>query len=160
MSAGPSSTSGEAEKARTFQKLVEEEIPIQAVNLPINGGLPSCVTLMDNFLMCFGECRKKRSKRCVSGCASCLCSSADSRFASPSTDYQLSASSSPRSTGTAPPRTAPPSGRTSRSAWPTAVCRKIERSRSGSNVARSTGQLEGWAPQAKTSGKQRSCIDV
>ena len=39
---------------RSYAKLVEEEIPIQRTNLPINGGLPSCITTMDNFLLCFG----------------------------------------------------------------------------------------------------------
>ena len=39
---------------RSYAKLVEEEIPIQRTNLPINGGLPSCITMMDNFLLCFG----------------------------------------------------------------------------------------------------------
>lgn len=36
-----------------FSKLVAEEMAIQRTNLPINGGLPSCVTLLDNFLLCF-----------------------------------------------------------------------------------------------------------
>lgn len=39
----------------TFDKLVNEELAIQRRNLPVNGGLPSCVTLMDNFLLCFGR---------------------------------------------------------------------------------------------------------
>lgn len=38
-----------------FDKLVNEELSIQRRNLPVNGGLPSCVTLMDNFLLCFGD---------------------------------------------------------------------------------------------------------
>lgn len=38
---------------RKFAQIVEEEIPIQKANLPVNGGTPSCVTLFDNFLLCF-----------------------------------------------------------------------------------------------------------
>lgn len=43
------------DEARKYEKVVAEEIPIQIANLPVNGGLPSCVTLFDNFLLCFSE---------------------------------------------------------------------------------------------------------
>lgn len=46
------STDNEARKE--YEDLVKEEIPIQKTNLPLNGGLPSCITLLDNFLLCFG----------------------------------------------------------------------------------------------------------
>ncbi|KAK9895948.1 hypothetical protein P389DRAFT_160550 [Cystobasidium minutum MCA 4210] len=39
--------------SRKFAQTVEEEVPIQKANLPVNGGTPSCVTLFDNFLLCF-----------------------------------------------------------------------------------------------------------
>ncbi|CAD6584725.1 MAG: hypothetical protein CYPHOPRED_002831 [Cyphobasidiales sp. Tagirdzhanova-0007] len=40
-------------KQWSFADVVEDEIATQRINLPINGGLPSCVTLFDNFLLCF-----------------------------------------------------------------------------------------------------------
>ena len=42
-------------KQWSFADVVEDEIATQRINLPINGGLPSCVTLFDNFLLCFGR---------------------------------------------------------------------------------------------------------
>lgn len=50
-----SSAGDTAGQAGKYAQVVEEEIPIQTANLPVNGGLPSCVTLMDNFLLCFSK---------------------------------------------------------------------------------------------------------
>lgn len=36
-----------------FERLVREEIPIQTASVAMEGGTPSCVTLFDNFLLCY-----------------------------------------------------------------------------------------------------------
>ena len=36
-----------------FERLVREEIPIQSASVAMEGGIPSCVTLFDNFLLCY-----------------------------------------------------------------------------------------------------------
>ena len=36
-----------------FERLVREEIPIQTASVAMEGGIPSCVTLFDNFLLCY-----------------------------------------------------------------------------------------------------------
>ncbi|GAA5969483.1 hypothetical protein JCM11641_008130 [Rhodosporidiobolus odoratus] len=38
---------------RTFQSLVEEELPIQRHSVQMEGGMPKCLTLFDNFLLCY-----------------------------------------------------------------------------------------------------------
>ncbi|GAA5869098.1 hypothetical protein JCM8547_008697 [Rhodosporidiobolus lusitaniae] len=38
---------------RTFESLVEEEIPIQRHSVEMEGGMPKCLTLFDNFLLCY-----------------------------------------------------------------------------------------------------------
>lgn len=38
---------------RTFERLVEEELPIQRHSVAMEGGMPSCLTLFDNFLLCY-----------------------------------------------------------------------------------------------------------
>lgn len=36
-----------------FEELVLEEIPIQTASVEMEGGVPSCMTLFDNFLLCY-----------------------------------------------------------------------------------------------------------
>ncbi|GAA5889222.1 hypothetical protein JCM6882_000679 [Rhodosporidiobolus microsporus] len=38
---------------RTLESLVEEELPIQRHSVAMEGGMPSCLTLFDNFLLCY-----------------------------------------------------------------------------------------------------------
>ncbi|GAA6031538.1 hypothetical protein JCM8097_006508 [Rhodosporidiobolus ruineniae] len=38
---------------RTFEQLVEEELPIQRHSVAMEGGMPKCLTLFDNFLLCY-----------------------------------------------------------------------------------------------------------
>ena len=85
-----------------FARLVEEEIPIQATNLPINGGLPSCVTLFDNFLLCFGASELRRVCMMHSRCI---------------TIAQPSANNSLRSIDMEQPENVQQNGMTSSSAW-------------------------------------------
>lgn len=39
--------------SRTFGSLVRDEIQIQTIAVDMEGGMPSCTTLLDNFLMCY-----------------------------------------------------------------------------------------------------------
>lgn len=47
------STSTLVKPRRTFEALVEEEIPIQKASIAMEGGVPSCMSLFDNFLLCY-----------------------------------------------------------------------------------------------------------
>ncbi|KAH8924231.1 hypothetical protein BT69DRAFT_1261676 [Atractiella rhizophila] len=38
---------------KTYEDVVAEELPLQAHSLKMQGGAPSCVTLFDQFLLCF-----------------------------------------------------------------------------------------------------------
>ncbi|GAA6000736.1 EMI1 family protein [Rhodotorula paludigena] len=38
---------------RTLESVVEEELPIQRHAVAMEGGMPSCLTLFDNFLLCY-----------------------------------------------------------------------------------------------------------
>lgn len=38
---------------RTFDELVLEEVPIQRASVAMEGGMPSCLTLFDNFFLCY-----------------------------------------------------------------------------------------------------------
>ncbi|KAI5479163.1 hypothetical protein MNV49_004023 [Pseudohyphozyma bogoriensis] len=38
---------------RTFESLVEEELPIQRASVAMEGGMPTCLTLFDNFFLCY-----------------------------------------------------------------------------------------------------------
>lgn len=38
---------------RTFDALVLEELPIQRASVAMEGGMPSCLTLFDNFFLCY-----------------------------------------------------------------------------------------------------------
>ncbi|GAA5908156.1 hypothetical protein JCM5296_000520 [Sporobolomyces johnsonii] len=40
-------------RRRTFEELVEEELPIQRHSVQMEGGMPSCMTLFDNFFLCY-----------------------------------------------------------------------------------------------------------
>jgi hypothetical protein len=49
----PPAETVEAPRRRTFESLVEEELPIQRHSVAMEGGMPSCLTLFDNFLLCY-----------------------------------------------------------------------------------------------------------
>ncbi|GAA5960310.1 hypothetical protein JCM8115_001136 [Rhodotorula mucilaginosa] len=38
---------------RTLESLIEEELPIQRHSVAMEGGMPSCLTLFDNFFLCY-----------------------------------------------------------------------------------------------------------
>ncbi|GAA5840671.1 hypothetical protein JCM9279_007397 [Rhodotorula babjevae] len=38
---------------RTLESLIQEELPIQRHSVEMEGGMPSCLTLFDNFLLCY-----------------------------------------------------------------------------------------------------------
>ncbi|BGP42168.1 hypothetical protein JCM10449v2_006173 [Rhodotorula kratochvilovae] len=38
---------------RTLEALIDEELPIQLHSVDMEGGMPSCLTLFDNFLLCY-----------------------------------------------------------------------------------------------------------
>ncbi|GAA6025942.1 hypothetical protein JCM10207_004488 [Rhodosporidiobolus poonsookiae] len=38
---------------RTLDSLIEEELPIQRHSVAMEGGMPKCLTLFDNFLLCY-----------------------------------------------------------------------------------------------------------
>lgn len=40
-------------RRRTFDQLVEEELPIQRASVAMEGGAPTCMTLFDDFFSCF-----------------------------------------------------------------------------------------------------------
>ncbi|KAK4057119.1 hypothetical protein OIO90_002019 [Microbotryomycetes sp. JL221] len=40
-------------RRRTFERLVQEELPVQRASLAMQGGPPSCMTLFDEFFSCF-----------------------------------------------------------------------------------------------------------
>ncbi|GAA6020640.1 hypothetical protein JCM11491_001130 [Sporobolomyces phaffii] len=46
---------------RTFESLVEEELPIQRHSVAMEGGMPSCLTLFDNFLLCYSLASQTKS---------------------------------------------------------------------------------------------------
>lgn len=39
-----------------FDRLVQEEMPIQRASVAMEGGMPSCLTLFDNYLLCYCGC--------------------------------------------------------------------------------------------------------
>lgn len=47
-------------RERTFEQLVQEEIPIQRASLAMQGGPPKCMTLFDEFFSCFCEATAQR----------------------------------------------------------------------------------------------------
>ncbi|GAA6000869.1 hypothetical protein JCM5350_007956, partial [Sporobolomyces pararoseus] len=49
------------EKKRTFESLVQEELPIQRHSVAMEGGMPSCLTLFDNFLLCYSLASQTKS---------------------------------------------------------------------------------------------------
>ncbi|GAA5849524.1 hypothetical protein JCM3766R1_000219 [Sporobolomyces carnicolor] len=59
----PPSPSSEpvAPPRRTFESLVEEELPIQRHSVAMEGGMPSCLTLFDNFLLCYSLASQTKS---------------------------------------------------------------------------------------------------
>ncbi|GAA5823775.1 hypothetical protein JCM11251_003288 [Rhodosporidiobolus azoricus] len=46
---------------RTFDSVVEEELPIQRHSVAMEGGMPSCLTLFDNFLLCYSLASQVKS---------------------------------------------------------------------------------------------------
>ncbi|ORY88967.1 hypothetical protein BCR35DRAFT_288241 [Leucosporidium creatinivorum] len=48
-------------RRRTFEQLVEEELPIQRASVAMEGGAPSCMTLFDDFFSCFSLGTQARS---------------------------------------------------------------------------------------------------
>ncbi|GAA5961495.1 hypothetical protein JCM3765_003607 [Sporobolomyces pararoseus] len=46
---------------RTFESLVQEELPIQRHSVNMEGGMPSCLTLFDNFLLCYSLAAQTKS---------------------------------------------------------------------------------------------------
>lgn len=59
----PQATAGPSQPAapsppppRTFESLVEEELPIQRHSVAMQGGMPSCMTLFDDFVSCYCAC--------------------------------------------------------------------------------------------------------
>ncbi len=40
-------------RVRTLESLIEEELPIQRHSVAMEGGMPSCLTLFDNFFLCY-----------------------------------------------------------------------------------------------------------
>ncbi|GAA5897650.1 EMI1 family protein [Sporobolomyces salmoneus] len=46
---------------RTFESLVSEELPIQRHSVAMEGGMPSCLTLFDNFLLCYSLASQTKS---------------------------------------------------------------------------------------------------
>ncbi|BGP34118.1 hypothetical protein JCM10296v2_005933 [Rhodotorula toruloides] len=52
--AGPSQpTAPSPPPPRTFESLVEEELPIQRHSVAMQGGMPSCMTIFDDFVSCY-----------------------------------------------------------------------------------------------------------
>ncbi len=86
----------------TFDQLVQEEVPIQSASVAMEGGMPSCLTLFDNFLLCY--CKSPLSL----GLSLAEAEGLPNPQRSPRRDCQ--------STATAHPATALPSLRTSSSA--------------------------------------------
>ncbi|BGP18534.1 hypothetical protein JCM10213_002953 [Rhodosporidiobolus nylandii] len=46
---------------RTFESLIEEELPIQRHSVAMEGGMPKCLTLFDNFLLCYSLASQVKS---------------------------------------------------------------------------------------------------
>ncbi|GAA5926207.1 EMI1 family protein [Sporobolomyces koalae] len=46
---------------RTFDSLVQQELPIQQRSVAMEGGMPSCLTLFDNFLLCYSLASQVKS---------------------------------------------------------------------------------------------------
>lgn len=126
-----------------FDQLVAEEIPIQRASVAMEGGMPSCLTLFDNYLLCY----------CTS--SSPLSGSLNvAHLSLPA--IQLSPPSSGPSIATVNRQAAQPSLRTSSSACPSRGLVMSAKRRSGSSGGQSSGPSEGWARTARTSG-QRDC---
>ncbi|SCV71618.1 BQ2448_3206 [Microbotryum intermedium] len=48
-----STPSSSSSTSRTFASLVEEERPLQAASVAMEGGMPSCIKLFDQYLSCY-----------------------------------------------------------------------------------------------------------
>ncbi|GAA6060828.1 hypothetical protein JCM10212_005246 [Sporobolomyces blumeae] len=59
----PTATRLEAPVAarRTLEQLVEEELPIQRHSVDMMGGMPSCLTLFDEFFLCYSLASQAKS---------------------------------------------------------------------------------------------------
>ncbi|KAM0751638.1 hypothetical protein T439DRAFT_312989 [Meredithblackwellia eburnea MCA 4105] len=53
MSDNESITVNSLQDQQKFNSLVQEEIPIQTAAVNMQGGMPSCLTLFDNYLLCY-----------------------------------------------------------------------------------------------------------
>lgn len=123
---------------RTLESVVEEELPIQRHAVAMEGGMPSCLTLFDNFLLCY--------------CPSSLFPPACRRCPAHSRCPQPSHRRSSRSTATGHRATACPSLKTSSSACRSRGSAKSARRRSGSAGGQSGGLAGVSARAARTCG--------
>ncbi|SCZ89063.1 BZ3500_MvSof-1268-A1-R1_Chr1-1g00927 [Microbotryum saponariae] len=57
VSSPTSPTASSSSASRTFASLVEEERPLQAASVAMEGGMPSCIKLFDHYLSCYCELR-------------------------------------------------------------------------------------------------------
>ncbi|SGY62642.1 BQ5605_C007g04716 [Microbotryum silenes-dioicae] len=56
-----SPTASSSSSSRTFASLVEEERPLQAASVAMEGGMPSCIKLFDRYLSCYSINSQTRS---------------------------------------------------------------------------------------------------
>lgn len=151
-------------RRRTFEQLVEEEIPIQRASVAMEGGAPSCMTLFDDFFSCF--CTSFVSSTLELGARAdrpppllflSRCSSSRPAVPTPrahSVRQQPSAPKPAPSTGTATRGTVLPSSPRSSSACRSNPSPPNDVKKCGSSDVRSGGRGDGWRRVVRMCGRR------